>query len=363
MLQWVRARLRIVWREVIEAIKEAVTTLATLRAYRAGVLPAVRDELASWRRVAEEIPDPVLRDSAISALTAKAANVEATAVLATLAPRPARGAVTRASAALQIAIDYLDVLGEQGAADPLRDGLQLHLALAAALTPGATTVDWYLHHPQRSDGGYLDRLVGACQAAVITLPSWSTLQPRACRAAERCGEGQSHTHAAGLSGGSELESWATGLAAGADFEWWEIAAGASSSVAAHALLALAGDPAATAAEAEAIDGAYFPAIGALTVILDDLVDRKADAAAGEHNYLRYYSGEDLEARRLVAITEDARTRTGRLRHRLRHRAILAGVVAFYLGSPASGVALEPATRRRVLAAAGPVARPLAALLR
>lgn len=347
---------------MIAQTKEGLATLATLRTYRAAVLPVVRSELGYWRQAAEEIPDPELRRAALSALNDKAANVEATAVLATLAPRTARRSVIRASSALQITIDYLDTLGEEDMPEPLRDGLQLHRALAAAVAPGEVAVDWYRHHPLRGDGGYLDRLVGACQGAVGALPAWGAIGPFARRAAERCGEGQSYTHAAARGGDDRLEAW--GSAQGvAGFNWWEVAAGASSSVGIHALLALAGARDSTAADAEAAEAAYFPAIGALTVLLDDLVDRAADEAAGEHNYLDHYPNADVAAQRLAAIGEYARARIEPLRHTLRHRAILAGVVAFYLSDDRADRTLGAVGRRHLLASAGPTARPLAGLLR
>jgi tetraprenyl-beta-curcumene synthase len=347
---------------MFEAAKEGFATLATLRTYRAAVLPAARQELRQWRQVAEGISDPGFRHHALSALTDKAANAEATAVLATLAPEETRKSVIRASTALQVAIDYLDTLGEHDVREPLRDGLQLHLALGAAVTPGREPGDWYRHHPRRADDGYLDRLVRACQEAVSALPSWRTIMPFAQRAAERCGEGQSYTHAAGQGDRDGLEAWASAQAV-AGFEWWEVAAGASSSVAAHALLALAAEPDATGAEAEAVDAAYFPSIGALTVLLDDLVDRKADQAADQHNYLRYYPSDAVAVQRMATTCECARARSRPLRHARRHRAILAGVVAFYLSSPGSDGPLDAASRRLVLASAGPTARPLAAFLR
>lgn len=347
---------------MIEAARECLATLATLRNYRSAVLPAVRRELGQWRQVAEGISDPTLRRDALSALTDKAANAEATAVLATLAPAATRGSVIRSSTALQVAIDYLDTLGEHDLPEPLRDGLQLHGALGAAVTPGREPADWYRHHPQHADDGYLNRLVGTCQEAVSTLPSWEIVMPFARRATERCGEGQSHTHAAGRGGDDDLEAWASTRAV-AGFDWWEVAAGACSSVGAHALLALAGEPDAAAADAKAVDAAYFPAIGALTVLLDDLVDRKADEAAGEHNYLRYYRDDAVAAERLALIAEGARASAGQLRHPLRHRAIIAGVVALYLNSAGIDDGLGPASRRRLLAGAGPAARPLVTLLR
>lgn len=315
-----------------------------------------------WREVAAAIPDRVLRDQAVEAVTHKAGNVEATAVFAILAPRRARRAVIRASTALQVAIDYLDSLGEQPGPDPLRDGLELHSALSAALDPGAETRNWYVHHPQGEDGGYLDRLVAACRESALPLPTAETILPLARQAAIRCGEGQSYTHATAGGSGGPLRAWANGLSAPRGFEWWEVAAGAGSSVAAHALLASAGSPGATRAEAELVDGAYFPAIGALTVLLDDLVDLEADRESGQHSYLRYYPSEAVAAERLEAIVALARDSVSRLPAATPHGAILSGVLAFYLSSPGASADEARPIRDRLLSSSDPVVRSLTKLL-
>lgn len=326
------------------------------------MLPQVRRELAEWHQAATLIPDPVLRGQAAEALVSKAGNAEATAVLSILAPRRNRRTAIRASTALQVAVDYLDTLGEEAGPDPLRDGLTLHGALAAALDRGADAENWYVHHPQTEDGGYLARLVASCREAAHLLPSAETILPPARRAAIRCGEGQSYTHAAAGGSSEPLRQWARGLAAPAGFEWCEVAAGASSSVAAHALLALAGHPGATEAEAELVDRAYFPAIGALTVLLDDLVDLEADRSAGQHSYLRYYASGAVAAERLEAIVASARDSIAPLPHAARHDAILTGILAFYLSSPGAAAAEARPIRDRLLSSSGPVVRSLAGLL-
>jgi tetraprenyl-beta-curcumene synthase len=339
-----------------------IELLATLGLYEARVLPAVRRELESWRLAAAGIPDPELRRGAIAALTDKAANPEATAVFTTLAARPHRAAVLRASTALQVAVDYLDSLGEQATADPLRDGLQLHGALAAALTPGAGPGDWYRDHSAGEDGGYLDRLVGACQEAVASLPAGDRVLPAARRAATRCGEGQSHTHAAASEGERALEAWAAGQPAAGSFRWWEVAAGASSSIAAHALIALAADPAASAADAEAVDTAYLSSIGALTVLLDDLVDREADEASGDHNYMHFYADAEEAALRLEGLARNAGAAILGLPRSRRHATILSGVLAFYLSSAGARTAYAGPVRARLLASSDTTLRLLTALL-
>ncbi len=343
-------------------VGEGAAVAAALARYRGFVLPRVRRELAEWREVAERIPDPLLRQQALEALTGKAGNVEATAVFAILTPRRSRPGVIRASTALQVAVDYLDSLGERPGPDPLRDGLQLHGALVAALEPDGEARNWYAAHPEREDGGYLDRLADVCRRSAASLPAAGAILPLAREAIARCGEGQSHTHAAAAGSSEPLRRWAESLVAPAGYEWWEVAAGASSSVAAHALLALAGSPRATRRRGELVDAAYFPSIGALTVLLDDLVDREADRAAGEHDYLRHYPADAVAAERLEALQGLARRSLPPLPRSALHGAILSGVLAFYLSSPGASAPGARSIRDRLLASSGPVVRLLTRIL-
>lgn len=345
---------------------EAATLGWALFAHRRSVVPRVRSEQRRWAAAGAAIPDPTLREAALTALRRKGANAEATGVFALLAPRARQTEALGAMTALQTAIDYLDALGERPLEDPLAAGLALHGALPEALDPGGERSRWYRRFPQREDGGYLAALVDACRAAVAALPGREAALPAARRAARRCGEGQSHTHAAGEDGGARLRAWAEGLAlpsavtaapsAPPPYRWWELAAGASSSVAAHALIAAAADGRTGADEAEAIDAAYFPPVGALTVLLDDLVDREEDRAAGEHSYLAYYTSPAEAAERLALLAERAGVAAAKLRHRRRHAAILAGVAAFYLGSGDADHGYAQPIRERMLESMGGTAR-------
>lgn len=301
-----------------------------LALYRARVIPQVRRELAAWRTVAAAIPNPDHRDTALAAIDEKGLNVEATAVFAILAPRRARTGAIRAMVALQVAIDYLDSLGEQR-------------------SPG--------------DRDYLDRLFGSYRQSARALPSYRAVAATLERAIARCGEGQHHTHAAEHGDRAALEAWARAQPAPPVYRWWEVAAGASSSVAAHALIAAAAHPGTSAAEAERIDAAYFPSIGALTVLLDDLVDREEDAATGAHNYMAYYAGSEDAAARLDLIAHLARTGLAGLRRRHRHAAILAGVAGFYLSAEEAGTPYARPVRDRLLHSTGPAVRPIVTFMR
>jgi tetraprenyl-beta-curcumene synthase len=338
-------------------VAEVGAAVGALAVYRGTVLPPARRRIAFWRERAQAIPDPGLRTAALRSLDEKRGNVEATAVFATLAPRARRQAVIHGGTALQIAVDYLDLLSETSEApDRLSDGLRLHRALLVALTPGAAVEDWYAEHGYSADGGYLDALVRECQAAVATLPSAGVALPPAREAAQRCGEGQSRAHAGGP---GRLEAWARTLGAPTELRWYEAAAGASSSVAAHALVALAAGPRVDAGEAEGVARAYDPWIGALTVLLDDLVDADADAENAEHNYLDFYRTLPEAIGRVDLIASRAQDAlTGLPR---RHRAILAGVLSYYLGSRATRPGEPPVDLPRTSAA--PSVRLLAAASR
>lgn len=342
------------------ALAEAFGALGV---YATSVLPAIRSERDRRLTRAAQIPDPVLRGQALAALREKSANVDATGVFATLAPRRRRGAVIRAGASLQIAVDYLDSLSESGdARSALDDGLRLHRALVGAVTGGPVD-DPYGLHPHGEDGGYLGELVAECAAAGAVLPRIAECRPALLAAVIRCGEGQAYTHAASRGDPDRLRPWAEGLDADPGWAWWEVAAGASSSVAAHALLALAADDSATAGDAARVDSAYFPPIGALSVLLDDLVDLDEDVRIGEHNYISYAADDRVLAERLGSLAERARAAIRPLPRRGHHEAILAGVAGFYLAQPAARAARWAPARRRLLESLGAPARILTAFSR
>jgi tetraprenyl-beta-curcumene synthase len=325
------------------AVEEIVAVCWALGAYRRWILPAARRELGGWERRAAAIADPQLRGVAIGSLRLKRRNPEATAVFALLAPRRWRATVLGASVALQVAVDYLDELTERPGTT-LAAGLSMHGALAGAVAPTGTPAEL----GTGADGGYLETLLGACRHGFASLPGAVGVAPAAGRAATRCAEGQSYTHA----GDEALEAWAMRLSAPPGYRWWERAAGASSSVALHALIAAAADGATDPDYAALVDAAYYPPIGALTVLLDDLVDYDEDLARNQHNYLTHYADADDAAARLALIADRARAATGELRQRRRHRSILAGVAGFYLSAAAPSRFAAPA-RERLLEAIGP----------
>jgi tetraprenyl-beta-curcumene synthase len=301
--------------------------------YWIGVLPLARRELRSWRRRASEISNPRLRAHALSTLGEEVMNVEAAAVFATLVPSIRWPALIRLLVAVQVMYDYLDTVSEVPAREPLRNGLQLHRALVAAVDPSEPIGDFYRHHPDGDDdGGYLESLVATCRGAAKSLPSSATVMPLVRRAAVRCGEGQSHVHAAMHEGDRRLAGWSRRQDRAAGYDWWELAAGAISSVGVYALLAAAAARGTTAREAARIDAAYFPAACALSALLDSLIDRDRDVRTANPSSIGHYATIATAAERLAEIAARADVSLRALRHGRRHAAILAGIAGYYLSA-------------------------------
>jgi len=302
------------------ARREAGAAASALGSYLTTVLPRARREL---KRLGPLPPE-------------KVANAEAVTVFATLAPPEHRPTVVQAIVALQVQIDLRDELEEAGG-----EGGEIPPDLADRLK--RLEIDWRL--------------------ALAHLPSQDILLQHVNQAVNRCRQGQLRTHRAAREGEEPLRQWAGELEMEGDYRWWEVAAGASSSVAAHALIATAADAYATEVNAESIDAAYQPSIGALTVFLDDLVDRDQDLAGGEHNYLAYYESPEVAADRLASIADQAETLIDRLPESSRHRAILAGVAAYYLSAAGAETPYALPIRARLLETLGPGVRLLAGFLR
>jgi tetraprenyl-beta-curcumene synthase len=257
--------------------------------YLTTVFPLVASELAYWRVRADQIPDPKLRGLALDSLR-KRGNMEGAALFAAFAPRAHRAETTRALVTFQAAYNYLDMLAEQPSDDPVANGRRLHQALLTALDPSAQHSAERAHREQGRDGGYLADLLDSCRASLTALPSYAAVAQAARAAAARIVDFQSLNLSERQGGHEGLERWARDqTCAGSGLRWWETAAAGGSSLGVHALIGLAAEPAIEPAQMLAIDGAYFPWIGALHSLLDSLVDAAEDRREGQRNLLGYYA--------------------------------------------------------------------------
>jgi tetraprenyl-beta-curcumene synthase len=363
----------------------ALTFVRAAVVYWTDVFPRVCLHVARWRRLAKRIPDPALRRVALEAL-AKRGNMEGAAAFAAFAPRRRRGAATLATSAFQSAYNLLDLLGEQPSPHPVLDGRRLHEALLFALTPpgpqdnhaehaetsaraaagtephpgeGATAVplDWYAYHPQREDGGYLDALIDECRGAVATLPSYAAVASSARASAARIVAFQSLNLSETQGDHAALEQWALqATPPRSGLQWWETAAAAGSSLGVHVLIAAAARSRLDPNEVNALSDAYFPWIGGLHSMLDNLIDKREDEAAGHRSLIEYY-GAERGAQRMRWLATQASHAAHDLPHRSRHIAILAAMIGNYLSTPeAHSGELRPVSDS-VLETVGELRRP------
>jgi tetraprenyl-beta-curcumene synthase len=325
--------------------------------YWAEVFPRVCLHVARWRRRAQLIPDSQLRRLAIQALE-KRGNIEGAAAFAAFAPRAQRAAVTLALSSFQAAYNYLDMLAEQQSPDPVADGRRLHEALLYTLDPGAPREDWYEHHPQRNDGGYLQDILDGCRAAFSELPSHRIAAPGAHAAAQRIVAFQSLNLSESQGDHDALREWA--LAAtpvGSGLEWWETAASAGSSLGVHVLIAAAARRAFDEHDAHELSQAYFPWIGALHSLLDNLVDKHEDDLAGQRSFVDYYSSPSHASQRMTWLAEQSMSRADRLQDGPHHRVILAAMIGNYLSTPQARAPRQLPVTEAVLATVGALRRP------
>jgi tetraprenyl-beta-curcumene synthase len=345
-------------------LRDAQQVAASLGRYWLTILPQARTEIRRWRTRAEAIPDPRLRHHAVVTLSDEQLNVEAATVFALLAPLREQRTVVRLCVAFQALYDLLDTLGEQPVRDPLAHNLALHDAMTAMLDGVGTATEWLVHLDDcDDDDGYLEALVAASRSAYDRLPAAAVARTAVKRAITRCGEAQSHTHAAHQDDGARLEAWARAQTDDDRYAWWELAAGGISSVGVYALFAAAADPRTDADGADAVDAAYFPAACALSSLLDSLVDRNRDAAAGDFSSTGRYADSAAAAARMAAIAADGGARLSRLRRGGRHRAILDGIGAYYVSDPGAEDPWALPVADAVARALGPLVVPIRATMR
>jgi tetraprenyl-beta-curcumene synthase len=347
------------------ALSDVLALAETLACYWLTIFPLAQRELHRWRTRAAAIPDPTLREIASRALMHEGLNAEGAALFATLAPAMRRPAATRLLVGFQVMYDYLDALTEKPMPDPLTSSRRLHSALLTALGGPTPPGGYFRNYPLGDgDGGYLAELAASCRAIFLQLPSAHAAAPHALRAANRSAEGQSQSHAAGLSAEHDLVQWATrATPTGLDLRWWETAAAAESSLVIHALLASAAQASLTAACAASVAAAYWPWISGLNALLDDLIDTAEDAAEGTHSYIACYETSTVRAQRLAYMAAEAVCAISNLPLRRRHAVIFAAMTSYYLAAPQASSAEISSTAHLVTAAIDTDLRPLLAMLR
>jgi tetraprenyl-beta-curcumene synthase len=298
------------------------------------VLPQARAEVGAWRRQAEQIPNNILRNVARQALLAKSDILEGALTFAVFAPPQTLSEVVRAITAFEIAFDYLDNLVEFPGSDQVRNSVNFCHVLPSMLGPGLFQSSDYKHHSDIDDGGYLEALVGTCRTAVNKLPSYATIAESAGRVLSRIATYQSLSHGDDHGSGDAFRHWANSQSTPEiDLRWWEMGAALGSQLSVLALIAAAADPTTELEQAWAIERAYFPWVGALSTLLDSVVDQHADRRDGQRCLIDYYGSPQVAAERLRLMAAEAQAAVLQLPDAANHMMILAAMAAFFHSRP------------------------------
>ncbi|HUB36398.1 MAG TPA: DUF2600 family protein [Solirubrobacteraceae bacterium] len=372
-----RARERAPGERLLDGRLAARASLALASAnarYWPTVAPVVGAELRRWREHARAIPDEPLRELALEKLRAEHFNAQVAATLATRTPWRRRRGTVRAIVALEVMYDYLDGLTERRGERQLESGRRLFGAFADALAPRQAPYGDHYGEGEGGggggsrgqgarDGGYLRALCATVRGELWRLPSAAAIVGAARETAASCGEAQLRMHATPREGEGQLRDWALGRAPATGLGWREFLAGAAASVLSlHALLVAGSQQGRTAEQAGRIADTYL-CICALSTMLDSLVDREQDEAAGELSFLRLFAGEEDLGTSLTSTARRGVELARQTPEEAHHVMILTGVVAYYTSAPAARREPARAVAARVQRELWPAMAPALATMR
>jgi tetraprenyl-beta-curcumene synthase len=129
------------------------------------------------------------------------------------------------------------------------------------------------------------------------------------------------------------------------------------------MIAAAAVPEIEPARVDALERAYFPWIGALHSMLDQLIDVEEDAHTGQPNLIELYGSTAEAAERMALLAERALEYARGLEPRHRHELIVAAMASFYLSAPQARVGEAAIVTRAVLEVFGALARPALAIFK
>jgi|GEM_PF-1614935 len=342
-------------------MQAAVRSVRLLLALRREVLPAVDRELAAWRREAEAIDDPAVRDVALDSLDAKRFHCEGGSALALCAPAgAARARVVRAIVAVQTLSDFLDSLTDRrpdGTAWAQGDVTAAHAPFVAAVTGRTLSV-----RPGDAALAYATTLAEVAARELGALPGMARARPRLHAMALRYVAMQAMKHGPAQARERDLRDWHARAARAGGYArrmaWPAHGAAAGSTLAMFRLYAWAAEPADAAAH---VERRYAPWTCALHIVLDAVIDQAEDRASGDLNWAAALAPAG-DARGVAAAVASL---AGEARRALRGDALAAllvpGLFATYLVD-AKARDLDLSLRAALWRAGGPVAWALGAWL-
>jgi tetraprenyl-beta-curcumene synthase len=295
-----------------------------------GVLPCVHRYLNGWKEKAKKIPDPELRRQALASIETKTFHCEGGAVLALLAGDRWKEAV-RFIVAYQTISDYLDNLCDRSTSLNPEDFRALHKSMRHALTPGASTENYYRFRDEQDDGGYLTALVKTCQFALERHPAYGRIAPALHELADYYCDLQVHKHVRREERLSRLKVWFESHRDHLpEMSWYEFAACTGSTLGIFCLFSQAFRKPFSDDLARRVKKAYFPWVQGLHILLDYLVDQEEDRLGGDLNFCSYYDDEKQMEERFAHFFDQADRGIAQLPFPKFHRMVIRGLLAVYL---------------------------------
>jgi hypothetical protein len=101
-----------------------------------------------------------------------------------------------------------------------------------------------------------------------------------------------------------------------------------------------------------IERAYFPWVGALSTLLDSVVDQSIDRAENQRSLIDYYGSPEIAAERLQLMVFEARRAIDPLADASNHMMLLAAMAAFFHSRPQASAPEVSQVTQAVLKAVG-----------
>lgn len=324
------------------------------------VLPAVETELFRWHRYAQTIPDPLLRQQALSSINTKTFHCQGGAVFA--ASRYANPRLLQFIVAFQTISDYLDNLCDRAGVFNGAAFRQLHQSMLDAINPAEPQNDYYQLYPQREDGGYLAALVSQCQKVISTLSHYDAVHADMVRLVSLYVDLQVYKHDQPDTRVEQLQAWFAVNGLGTQLFWWEYAAACGSTLAMFALIHMASQQAQPQCIQELL-AFYFPWTCGLHILLDYLIDEEEDIAEGDLNFVSFYPNASCAESRLRWLFSQAKQQLPGQQEKDLHVAVLYGLPAMYLSDPKVNQQKRRAMAQRLITAGGSTSANLYKLCR
>ncbi len=294
------------------------------------IFPAVQKQLHKWKKFAMIIPDPDLREQALSSIENKDFHCEGGSILALLAEEHKEEAITFI-VAYQTISDYLDNLCDRSTSLDDKDFAALHESMIHSLQQYSPQTNYYRYRFEQDDGGYLSSLVETCQSFMRKLDNYEAIADYLQELCIYYSNLQVHKHVQKNDREKRLISWFNEHEKNLpNMAWYEFSACSGSTLGIFCLISYALRDDFQREHAKQIHKGYFPYIQGLHILLDYFIDQQEDIEGGDLNFCFYYKNQDELFERMSHFVSKAEEYLDLLPHKNFHKLIHRGLLALYL---------------------------------